>query len=57
MPVSFFVDPEIAEDPGVRDVGTITLSYTFFRAQEPSAQAVARERTLAAINREQPHGG
>ena len=57
MPVSFFVDPEIAEDPSVRDVGTITLSYTFFRAQEPSAQAEARERTLAAINREQPHGG
>ncbi len=57
MPVSFFIDPAIAEDPNVRDVGTITLSYTFFRAQEPSAQAVAREQTLAALNREQPHGG
>ncbi|MCY4503697.1 MAG: cytochrome c oxidase assembly protein [Alphaproteobacteria bacterium] len=37
MPVSFFVDPEIADDPNVRDVGTITLSYTFFRSEEEPA--------------------
>ena len=42
MPVSFFVDPEIAEDPNVRDVGTITLSYTFFRSnEEPSGDEAA----------------
>ena len=62
MPVSFFVDPEIAEDPNVRDVGTITLSYTFFRSEEePSedeaapnrqqADAAAGEKTAAATNR------
>lgn len=34
MPVSFFIDPEIANDPNFHDVGTITLSYTFFRSTE-----------------------
>lgn len=30
--VEFFVDPEIFDNPNTREVKTITLSYTFFRA-------------------------
>ncbi len=41
MPVSFWVDPRIAEDPNTRDVTTITLSYTFYRTIEDAARAGA----------------
>lgn len=31
MPVTYFVDPSIADDPDLDDVTTITLAYTFYR--------------------------
>jgi cytochrome c oxidase assembly protein subunit 11 len=35
MPLDFFVDPKLADDPETREVDTITLSYTFFRSTDP----------------------
>lgn len=34
MPVLYFVDPAVMEDPNMQDVEQITLSYTFHRAIE-----------------------
>ena len=34
MPVTFFVDPSIADDPNLDSVTTITLSYTFFPMED-----------------------
>jgi len=35
MPVTFFVDPQMAQDPDTADVHEITLSYTFFQSKRP----------------------
>tara|TARA_R110002095_G_scaffold145839_1_gene126222 strand:- start:1668 stop:2288 length:621 start_codon:yes stop_codon:yes gene_type:complete len=40
MPVQFFIDPAIMDDPACRDVETITLSYTFFDSKDPNIPAI-----------------
>lgn len=37
MPVIFFVDPEIRNDPDTRDIDEITLSYTFYPVETGGA--------------------
>jgi cytochrome c oxidase assembly protein subunit 11 len=44
MPVTFFIDPAIADDPNLNEVTTITLSYTFFET-EPDPDRTVRKGT------------
>lgn len=46
MPVTFYVDPEIAEDRDAKYVHTITLGYTFYEIDLPEKQAALGGDTL-----------
>lgn len=47
MPVSFFVDPAIVDDPDGRFVHEIVLSYTFHESALPDEQAVLEKPVTA----------
>ncbi|MEM9422352.1 MAG: cytochrome c oxidase assembly protein [Pseudomonadota bacterium] len=47
MPVTYYVDPEIADNKRLDEVREITLSYTFYRNE------VAEKRLLAAVQEAQ----
>jgi len=52
MPVSFFIDPAILDDPQLQRLNEVTLSYTFFRAanQPAKPQAAAGDGAAAPVN-------
>ncbi|CCD25043.1 Cox11p NDAI_0E02260 [Naumovozyma dairenensis CBS 421] len=41
MPVFFFIDPDFASDPAMRNIDDIILHYTFFRAHYGDGSAVS----------------
>ncbi len=47
LTVTFFVDPDIVNDPNDRDVDTITLSYTMFHAKDQGAAAQTASASAA----------
>lgn len=45
MPVTFFVDPDLADDRDAKFTHTITLSYTFYEIDLPEGQASLETNT------------
>jgi cytochrome c oxidase assembly protein subunit 11 len=50
MPVSFFVDPAIMDNPEAAEIAEITLSYTFFEIPLPEPQAALEAPPQPAVN-------
>ena len=50
MPVTFFVDPEIVDDPEAKYVHTITLSYTFYEIDLPEGYAALDQKADTNLN-------
>lgn len=50
MPVSFYVDPAIKDDPEGKYVSEITLSYTFHETDLPEEQAALAPERAEAVN-------
>ncbi|MCA1286158.1 cytochrome c oxidase assembly protein [Salipiger bermudensis] len=47
MPVNFFVDPEIVDDPDAKHINHITLSYTFYEIDLPEGVQAALDTNNA----------
>lgn len=43
MPVAFYVDPKIADDPDLKDLKAITLSYTFYRTESGALEQATQK--------------
>ncbi|WP_378943885.1 cytochrome c oxidase assembly protein [Mesorhizobium sp. ANAO-SY3R2] len=59
MPVVFFVDPDIVNEPDLKDLKTITLSYTFFpiEGEKPVAAAPKVDGEAKNVNSDGKAGG
>ncbi|MCB1477586.1 MAG: cytochrome c oxidase assembly protein [Tepidamorphaceae bacterium] len=42
MPVTYYIDPAIVDDPDLKHLPEITLSYTFFPAEESESPSVSQ---------------
>jgi cytochrome c oxidase assembly protein subunit 11 len=57
MPVVFYVDPDIVDAPELKNVHTLTLSYTFYPIDNPKPVADARDSGKKQPDAEPKIGG
>ncbi len=50
LPVTFFIDPDMAQDAAMADVQAVTLSYTFYLAKDQSLAKIETEAVAGAGN-------
>jgi cytochrome c oxidase assembly protein subunit 11 len=51
MPVVFYVDPDITKAPETRDIGTLTLSYTFYPRDDAKPVASNEDAAKAVVKK------
>jgi cytochrome c oxidase assembly protein subunit 11 len=51
MPVFFFIDPEMIDDPAMENVRNITLSYTFFKTGEELPEKEGKQKSEEAAKK------
>jgi cytochrome c oxidase assembly protein subunit 11 len=52
MPVFFFIDPEMIDDPAMENVRNITLSYTFFKTGEELPEKEGKQKDAEVAKKE-----
>lgn len=49
MPVFFYIDPDIVNDPSMKNTTNITLSYTFFKTGDEKDELTERQKEKEGV--------